>query len=209
METRGKRLTARLIGGDYIKYRNRFPDEFDCRADLPADLLIEAVRRAALVAERAGPVRLSFQPDKVLIEAHAEGRARAAETVTASFTGEQPVISFNPQFLLDGLTAAAASAAATDDGAAVADGAAATDGARASRDGGEAGGPGDAAAGAATTTAGAAEQQGRIRLEFSSPAKPALITWAGGSSRPGHGGPGHADPPFKYLLVPQRVQPGA
>ena len=47
--------------------------------------MIEAVRRAALVAERAGPVRLSFRSDSVVIEAHAEGRARAAESVAAEY----------------------------------------------------------------------------------------------------------------------------
>jgi DNA polymerase-3 subunit beta len=188
VESRGKRLTARLIGGEYIRYRSRFPDVFDCSAELPADLMIEAVRRAALIAERAGPVRLSFQPDKVLIEAHAEGRARAAETVAASFAGEQPVISFSPHYLLDGLTAAAA-------------GAAATDGARASGDAEEANAPRDPAE---------AREDGRIRLEFSSPAKPALITWVDAGSRPGDDGAGAAaavDPAFRYLLVPQRVQP--
>jgi len=202
LESRGKRLTARLIGGEYIRYRNRFPEEFDCRAELPADLMIEAVRRAALIAERAGPVRLSFQPDQVLIEAHAEGRARAAETVAASFAGEQPVISFSPYFLLDGLTAAAAGAAAADG---------ATGG-----DAEEAGGPNgpgdDAAAAAASSQHVAAREHGRIRLQFSSPAKPALITWIAAGSRPSRGGPGgpdHADPPFRYLLVPQRVQPRA
>ena len=76
--------------------------------------MIEAVRRAALVAERAGPVRLSFRSDQVVIEAHAEGRARAAETVGADFSGDEPVISFNPYYLLDGLTAAAASGACVD-----------------------------------------------------------------------------------------------
>ena len=87
--------------------------------------MIEAVRRAALVAERAGPVRLSFRADRVVIEAHAEGRARAAESVAAEFSGDQPVISFNPVFLLDGLAAAAsgaAGAAAAGSAAAAADG---------------------------------------------------------------------------------------
>ena len=105
-ESGDRRLTARLIAGEFIRYRSRFGSEFGCRADLPAGPVIEAVRRAALVAERAGPVRLSFRSDQVVIEAHAEGRARAAETVGADFAGDEPVISFNPHYLLDGLTAA-------------------------------------------------------------------------------------------------------
>ncbi len=169
-----RRLTARLIGGEFIRYRNRFGDDFACRAEVPAGPVIEAVRRAALVAERAGPVRLSFAVDQVVIEAHAEGRARAAETVSAEFSGDQPVISFNPHYLLDGLTAAAASGPgrAADD------------------EPGVPGGPGEPVA--------AGAENGRIRLQFNTPAKPALITWTADAQRDGV-------PAFRYLLVPLRV----
>src|ERR1700727_69821 len=32
----GRRLTARLIGADFIRYRSRFPAEFGCRGELQA-----------------------------------------------------------------------------------------------------------------------------------------------------------------------------
>jgi DNA polymerase-3 subunit beta len=195
-EAADRRLTARLIGGEFIKYESRFAAEFGCYADLPADPVIEAVRRAALVAERAGPVRLSFSAGRVVIEAHAEGRARAAETVTAEFTGDQPVISFNPHYLLDGLVAAASVASSP---------------ARPAREERvtQAGGGSEAEVRAgsgeqADSAAQAAPEPGRIRLQFNTPAKPALITWADepAESRPDAA----ADPPdFRYLLVPLRV----
>jgi DNA polymerase-3 subunit beta len=175
-----RRLTARLIGGEFIRYRNRFADDFACRAELQAGPIIEAVRRAALVAERAGPVRLSFAVDHVVIEAHAEGRARAAETVPAEFSGDQQAISFSPHYLLDGLTAAAASGA----------------GAAAPSDPGESAEPGEPSEPRAPGSARA--ENGRIRLEFNTPAKPALITWTADSVRDGV-------PAFRYLLVPLRV----
>ena len=103
----GRQLTTRLIGGEFIRYRSRFPAEFGCRADVPAGPFTEAVRRVSLVADRASPVRLTFGPGRVRIEAQTEGRARAAETVPADFSGEEPVIAFNPHYLLDGLVAAA------------------------------------------------------------------------------------------------------
>jgi DNA polymerase III subunit beta len=147
-ESGNRRLTGRLIPGEFIRYRGMFGDEFGCQADLRAGPVIEAVRRAALVAERAGPVRLSFGPDQVVIEAHAEGRARAAETVVADFAGDEPAIAFNPHYLLDGLTAAAAEA-----------------------------GPGPPAADAGGSGT-AEDREGRIRLRFNTRTKPALITWA-------------------------------
>jgi DNA polymerase III subunit beta len=184
-EAADRRLTARLIGGEFINYENRLAGDFACHADLSAAPVIEAVRRAALVAERAGPVRLTFGAGRLVIEAHAEGRARAAETVAADFAGDQPVMSFNPHYLLDGLIAAASvgSSAATES----------------SEDGPPAG---ERAAGerAAERSGGA----GRIRLEFNTPAKPALITWVDDGTD-SHRGASGVVPEFRYLLVPLRV----
>jgi DNA polymerase III beta subunit, C-terminal domain len=219
----GRRLTARLIGGDFIRYRSRFPAEFGCRAELEAEPFMAAVRRVSLVADRASPVRLTFGGGEVAIEAHTDGRARASESVSASFTGAEPVISFNPHYLLDGLAAAAICGAAV-------------------RPPPGAGRGADGDAGAAP--AGPPEP-GRIRLEFTSPAKPALVTWAGydadltgaaspdaaaddaeaeaqseaGAAGAGAAGAGAAEaggagadavstPAFRYLVVPLRSPAG-
>src|SRR5215467_8796901 len=151
----GRRLTGRLIAGEFIRYESRFPTEFGCTAEMPAASLIEAVRRVSLVADRASPVRLTFGSGAVAIEAQTEGRARAMEKVTASFHGDEPAIAFNPQYLLDGITAAAAAAGPARHPAHDEDD--------------EPAGPGrDSAAGPAT-----------VRMQFTSPARPALITLAG------------------------------
>jgi DNA polymerase III sliding clamp (beta) subunit (PCNA family) len=187
-ECGGRRLTGRLIGGEFIRYRSRFPDAYGCRAEMPAGPFIEAVRRVSLVADRASPVRLTFGQGQVVVEAQTEGRARAAEAVTASFEGDEPAIAFNPHYLLDGLTAAAGGPGA----------------ARQPAD------PEDTSAPAAAAAA--------VRLEFTSPAKPALITSAGdGTEEAGpretrepeetgdSGGAGPAaEPSFRYLVVPLR-----
>lgn len=175
-----RRLTARLIGGEFIKYQSRFAGDFGCHADVQPGPMIEAVRRAALVADRAGPVRLSFRDGEVVIEAHAEGRARAVETVGADFVGDQPTIAFNPSYLLDGLVAAASVGGAD-----------------------QASGSASASAGA-TGEGGQAAESGRIRLDFNTPAKPALITWVTEGSAAGVDGDGDV-PAFRYLLVPLRL----
>jgi len=135
---------------------------------MPAGPFIEAVRRVSLVADRVSPVRLTFGQGQVVVEAQTEGRARAAEAVTASFEGDERVIAFNPHYLLDGLTAAAGP------------------------------GAGRLAADPEGTSDRAAVSA--IRLEFTSPAKPALITPLGDGGGEGTG----ADPSFRYLVVPLR-----
>jgi DNA polymerase III subunit beta len=169
-----RRLTARLIGGEFIKYQSRFPDGFGSRAMLPAGPFTEAVRRVSLVADRASPVRLTFGSGNVVIEAQTDGRARAVEAVPADFEGDERVISFNPHYLLDGLGAASASAPPSRQQGVP-------------RDGEEA--------------APAPAEPGRIRLEFSTAAKPALLT-------PGDEdglAPGETTPAFRYLVVPLRI----
>lgn len=161
----GRRLTARLIGTEFIKYEARFPASFDSSADLPAGPFLEAVRRVSLVAERGTPVELAFRRDTLVIEARSDGRARAVESLPVILSGPEQVISFNPHYLLDGLTAAGLSGhgrGSADDGAGI----------------------------------------GRIRLQFSSPARPALITW-----HPGDDGAddGRHRPAFRYLVVPLRA----
>jgi DNA polymerase III subunit beta len=105
-----RRLTTRLLAGEFIRYRSRFPEEFGCTAELPAEAFAEAVRRVSLVAERGTPVQLSFAPGRVTVGAATQGQARARETVPADFTGDEPVIAFSPHYLLDGVVAAIAGA---------------------------------------------------------------------------------------------------
>jgi DNA polymerase-3 subunit beta len=106
-ETGERRLTTRLLAGEFVRYRSRFPAEFGCVAELPAVAFAEAVRRVSLVAERGTPVQLSFAPGRVTVGAASQGHARARESVPADFVGEEPEIAFNPHYLLDGVMAAA------------------------------------------------------------------------------------------------------
>jgi len=105
-ETGERRLTSRLLTGEFVRYRSRFPEEFGCTAVLPADAFAEAVRRVALVAERGTPVQLTFAPGRVTVGAATQGQARARESLPADFTGAEPSIAFSPQYLLDGVLAA-------------------------------------------------------------------------------------------------------
>src|SRR6185437_13542499 len=184
----GRRLTARLIGGEFIRYRSRFPSEFGCRADVPGGPFTEAVRRVSLVADRTSPVRLSFSPGKVVIEAQTEGRARAVETVPAEFHGAEPGIAFNPHYLLDGLAAAGAPVPA-----------------RTKPGGTETGRPAAPDANPGADGAAPPTDPGLLRIEFTSPAKPALITRVppepAQDDQAGEVGP----PGFRYLVVPLRA----
>jgi DNA polymerase-3 subunit beta len=104
-EGAGRRTTTRLLSGEYPKYQTLLPSEFSTVAELPAAQFADAVKRVALVAERNTPVRLTFNPGEVLLEAGTGDEAQATEAIEASFEGEQLQIAFNPQYLLDGIGA--------------------------------------------------------------------------------------------------------
>jgi DNA polymerase-3 subunit beta len=100
-----RRTTTRLLDGEFPKYRSLVPDEFGAAAEVATPLLVEAVKRVSLVAARNTPVRLSFDADAVVLEAGAGDEAQASESLPAAFEGEPMTIAFNPQYLLDGLSA--------------------------------------------------------------------------------------------------------
>src|ERR1700748_3152791 len=105
LEGGGRQTTTRLLGGEYPRYQSLLPNEFNAVAELPAAPFSEAVKRVALVAERNTPVRLAFSAGELVREAGAGDEAQAVETLEASFDGDDLQIAFNPQYLLDGLSA--------------------------------------------------------------------------------------------------------
>jgi DNA polymerase III subunit beta len=104
-EGSGRRTTTRLLSGEFPKHQSLLPKTVNATAELPVSLLAESVRRVALVAERNTPVRLAFSAGQLVLEAGTGDEAQAEEVVEADFTGDDLSIAFNPQYLLDGLSA--------------------------------------------------------------------------------------------------------
>jgi DNA polymerase-3 subunit beta len=101
----GRRTTTRLLDGEFPKVRSLLPDSHAAQARVPSAAMAEVVKRVSLVAERNTPVRLSFGDGVLTVEAGGTDDARASESMDAEFEGEELTIAFNPQFLLDGLSA--------------------------------------------------------------------------------------------------------
>ncbi|MCL1870841.1 MAG: DNA polymerase III subunit beta [Promicromonosporaceae bacterium] len=104
-EAGGRHTTSQLVDGDYPAVRRLFPDSTPIHAVVPTQALIDAARRVSLVAERNTPIRLAFTDGQVVLDAGQGDDAQASEALEAVLVGEDITVSFNPQFLLDGLTA--------------------------------------------------------------------------------------------------------
>jgi DNA polymerase III subunit beta len=144
-EGAGRRTTSRLLGGEFPRYQGLLPTSQRSLAEMSTSVLAEAVKRVALVAERNTAVRLAFSAGQLLLEAGTGDEAQAEEALEASFEGDDLAIAFNPQYLLDGLTAI---------------------------------------------------DSDTVRIAFTEPGKPALIT-----GKPGPDG----QPDYRYLLMPIRL----
>ena len=100
-----RRTTTRLLDGEFPKVRSLFPTEHQTVARVDKAALIESVKRVALVAERNTAVQLAFSDGVLTLDAGSGDEAQASESIEAQIDGEDITTGFNPQFLLDGLTA--------------------------------------------------------------------------------------------------------
>ena len=100
-----RRTTTRLLDGEFPKVRSLFPSEHLTVARVDRAVLIDAVKRVSLVAERNTAVQMSFADSVLTLDAGSGEEAMASESIEASVTGDDLTTGFNPQFLLDGLTA--------------------------------------------------------------------------------------------------------
>jgi len=100
-----RRTTTRLLDGEFPKVRSLFPPEHNTTALVDKAALIESVKRVALVAERNTAVQLAFANGVITLDAGSGDEAQASESIEADITGDDITTGFNPQFLLDGLTA--------------------------------------------------------------------------------------------------------
>ncbi|MGN0064815.1 MAG: DNA polymerase III subunit beta [Nocardioides sp.] len=100
-----RRTTTRLLDGEFPKVRSLFPSEHQTVATVSKSDLVDTVKRVALVAERNTAVQLKFADSQLVLDAGSGDEAQATEVIEAQIDGGEIVTGFNPQFLLDGLTA--------------------------------------------------------------------------------------------------------
>lgn len=104
-EGAGRQATSRLIDGDFPKVRSLIPAESAITSTVRVEtaVLVEAVKRVSLVAERTTPIRLTFADGTATLDAGSGDEAQASESVEVTLTGDPVVTGFNAGYLLDGL----------------------------------------------------------------------------------------------------------
>ncbi|MBW3611616.1 MAG: DNA polymerase III subunit beta [Actinomycetota bacterium] len=101
------RLTTRLIEGQFPNYRQLVPEHHPNRLTVGREPLLDALRRVKLLAREAIPVRLQLRPGTVQLSAVTQDVGQAEEELDAKYEGAEMGISFNPEYLVDGVEAVA------------------------------------------------------------------------------------------------------
>ncbi len=100
---------TRLIEGNFPEYKRLLPNTFERQISVRREDLIDTLRRVNLFAQRQTPpvpVSLDFSEGAVEVTVRNGEVGEARERLPASSTGEEDFhISFNPSYLLDGVSA--------------------------------------------------------------------------------------------------------
>lgn len=99
----GTRLTTRLIEGQFPNYRQLIPEHHPNRLTVGREPLLDALRRVKLLAKESIPVRLELRANSMQLSAVTQDVGQAEEELDAKYEGTEMGISFNPEYLADGV----------------------------------------------------------------------------------------------------------
>jgi DNA polymerase-3 subunit beta len=97
-------ISSNLVEGNFPKYEDIIPADYQNKMTLPTEAVLSAVRRAALLtSEESRGIKLSIGKDKIMFSCRAPETGDAQVDMTVDYKGEPIEIGFNPQFLIDAL----------------------------------------------------------------------------------------------------------
>lgn len=100
-------LSSNLIEGTFPPYEDAIPKDFDKKVTFDRDVLLSAVRRAALLTnEESKGVKMTFHGRTKKVEVASRAPEMGESTITVdltSYEGDPIDIGFNPSFLSDAL----------------------------------------------------------------------------------------------------------
>ncbi len=180
-QTEGRLLITRKLSGQFPNYEMVMPKDNDRSATFDLDEMRNAVRRMSLIADdRNRSIRLAIREGEIEVTAQSSEEGEGSEIVQADYKGEEILLGFNWQYLLEFLTNAA-----TGDIEAVASG---------TEPDTVAAGSSDEGTGAGTAPAREGRAPLRITFEFKDANAQTQISIAGETTYD-----------YKYIVMPLRI----
>jgi DNA polymerase-3 subunit beta len=106
-DTARARVSTRLIEGQFPNYQQLIPSGYPNRLTVNREGFIEAVKRVRLIGRDRdnAPIRLAMAASGLKLTAVVHDVGEASEDLDAKYEGTETTVAFNPEFLLDGLSA--------------------------------------------------------------------------------------------------------
>ncbi len=102
-EIGGLHVSTQLITGDFPDYRKLIPATRPQPLILGRQEFMDALRRVKLMAAEHTPVKLTMRPDLLELRTVNSEVGEAVEELDAKYDGEELMVAFNPEYLLQGL----------------------------------------------------------------------------------------------------------
>jgi len=97
-------ISSNLVEGNFPKYEDIIPGDYDKKLTLSTEAALSGVRRAALLtSEESKGVKLSLTADALVFSGSSPEAGAAEVSMPVEYGGEPIEIGFNPQFLIDAL----------------------------------------------------------------------------------------------------------
>lgn len=107
MQIKDTTMLSRLVEGSFPNYEQVIPSKKDIQVPFPVKDLGTITKQAALCcSDRGGSVKFTLRKGALHVAASSQ-TLQFEDDIPASYKGEDFVIAFNPQYILDGLKAAA------------------------------------------------------------------------------------------------------
>lgn len=98
-------LVSKIVEGSYPNYKQVIPKETEHRIKVERELMLETVRRVALMTtDKQNSVRLKIFDDCLEISGQSSDFGEAKEPIEVEYDGPEVQIGFNPEFLLSPLS---------------------------------------------------------------------------------------------------------
>ncbi len=99
-------LVSKVVEGKYPNYRPVIPQETEQRIKIERELLLDCVRRAALVTtDQSSSIKMKIHNNLMEITASSPEYGQSHESLAVQFEGPDISVAFNPGFLADPLKA--------------------------------------------------------------------------------------------------------
>ena len=97
-------VSSNLVEGNFPKYEDIIPSDYQKKVMMPTEAALSAVRRAALLtSEESRGIKLALSKNKLIFSAKAPETGDAEVDLIVEYAGEPIEIGFNPQFLADAI----------------------------------------------------------------------------------------------------------